>query len=132
MARSVGNLESIATACIAERLRLLNRVITKIYDDALRPLGLKLSQGHILAVTAMLGAARPAEVSDILERDASIVSRALERMVANGRLEIFPDNDSRRYPFRLTRLGTQLMEQAIAAWENAQANATKLSKHFFG
>ena len=32
-------IETIATTCIAGRLRLLNRVVTNLYDDALRPLG---------------------------------------------------------------------------------------------
>ena len=30
----------MASECIALRVRLLNRVITKIYDEALRPSGL--------------------------------------------------------------------------------------------
>ncbi|WP_010585750.1 MarR family winged helix-turn-helix transcriptional regulator [Schlesneria paludicola] len=126
MNKPATNLESIATMCIAGRLRLLNRVITKLYDDALRPLGVKLSQGNILAVTAKLGVARPTEVCDILELDASTLSRTVERMVANGWLEILPGEDGRHHPFRLTQEGTQLMEKAIPAWEKAQTEATKL------
>ena len=38
------SIETISKTCIAVRLRLLNRVITNFYDDALRPLGLKVSQ----------------------------------------------------------------------------------------
>jgi hypothetical protein len=37
------------------RLRLLNRIITNLCDDALRHLGLKVSQMKILAVAARLG-----------------------------------------------------------------------------
>jgi hypothetical protein len=37
------------------RLRLLNRVITNLGDDALRHLGLKVSQMKIRAVAARLG-----------------------------------------------------------------------------
>ena len=50
-------------------MRLLNRVVTKTYDDALRPLGIKTSQLNILVVTARLGLARPAEISDRLKMD---------------------------------------------------------------
>ena len=119
-------IETIATTCIAGRLRLLNRVVTNLYDDALRPFGLKLSQGNVLAVTAKLGVARPAEVCDILELDTSTLSRTVERMVANGWLEILPDDDGRSHPFRLTDEGKRLMEKAIPAWETAQAEAKKL------
>lgn len=119
-------IETIATTCIAGRLRLLNRVVTNLYDDALRPFGVKLSQGNVLAVTAKLGIARPAEVCDILELDTSTLSRTVERMVANGWLEILPDDDGRSHPFRLTDEGKRLMEKAIPAWETAQAEAKKL------
>jgi len=40
-------IDTIAKTCIAMRLRLLNRVVTNCYDDALRPLGLKVSQLNI-------------------------------------------------------------------------------------
>ena len=119
-------IETIATTCIAGRLRLLNRVVTNLYDNALRPFGVKLSQGNVLAVTAKLGVARPAEVCDILELDTSTLSRTVERMVANGWLEILPDDDGRSHPFRLTDEGKRLMEKAIPAWEKAQAEAKKL------
>jgi hypothetical protein len=52
-------IDAIARDCIAVRLRLLNRVVTNLYDDALRPLGMKVSQFNILVVTAKLGLARP-------------------------------------------------------------------------
>ena len=40
----------IAGQCLAVRVRLLNRTITAIYDDALRPLGLTVGQLNILVV----------------------------------------------------------------------------------
>src|SRR5438309_1140863 len=119
-------IEQIASSCIAGRLRLLNRVVTNVYDDALRPIGIRLSQGNVLAVTAKLGVARPAEVCDILELDASTLSRTVDRMVENGWLEIVPDEDGRSQPFRLTDEGRRLMERSVPAWEKAQAEAKKL------
>jgi len=97
-----------------------------VYDEALRPLGVKLSQGNVLAVTAKLGVARPAQVCDILELDTSTLSRTVDRMVENGWMEILPDEDGRSHPFRLTDQGKRLMEKAIPAWEKAQAEAKKL------
>jgi DNA-binding MarR family transcriptional regulator len=126
MTKPATTVETIATSCIAGRLRLLNRVITNLYDDALRPLGVKLSQGNVLAVAAKLGVARPAQVCDILELDTSTLSRTVDRMVDNGWLEILPDDDGRFHPFRLTDQGRRLMERAIPAWEQAQAQASQL------
>src|SRR3954447_9553432 len=120
------SLDTIARTCIAVRLRLLNRVVTNLYDDALRPLGLKVSQLNILIVTAKLGLARPARVCDILQLDASTLSRNVERMRAHGWLEVVPEEDARAQPFRLTAQGRRLIEQAVPAWEGAQRQAAEL------
>lgn len=119
-------IDTIAGTCIAVRLRLLNRVVTNLYDDALRPLGLKVSQLNILTVTAKLGLARPAQVCDILQLDASTLSRNVKPLQAHGWLEIMPDEDARAQPFRLTPQGKRLIEKALPAWEEAQRQATEL------
>jgi DNA-binding MarR family transcriptional regulator len=118
-------IDAIARTCIAVRLRLLNRVITNLYDDALRPLGLKVSQLNILVVTAKLGLAQPGRVCDILHLDTSTLSRNVERMRAKGWLEVVPGEDARTQPFRLTAQGRRLLERAVPAWEEAQRQATE-------
>lgn len=119
-------VDRIARSCIAVRVRLLNRVVTNLYDDALRPLGLKVSQVNILVVTAKLGVARPAQVCDLLNLDTSTLSRNVERMQAKGWLEVVPDEDGRSQPFQLTSKGRKLLEKAVPAWEEAQKEATAL------
>ena len=119
------SIDTIARTCIAVRLRLLNRVVTNFYDDALRPRGLKVSQLNILIVAAKLGLARPAQVCDILHLDPSTLSRNVERMRAKGWLEVLPDKDARTQPFRLTAQGKKLLERAAPAWEQAQSQATE-------
>jgi DNA-binding MarR family transcriptional regulator len=123
---TTSSIDTIARNCIAVRLRLLNRVVTNLYDDALRPLGLKVSQVNILVVTAKLGLAQPAQVCDILHLDTSTLSRNVERMRAKGWLEIVPGEDARTQPFRLTAQGKRLLERAVPAWEQAQHQAEEL------
>ena len=118
--------DAIAQSCIAVRLRLLNRVITNLYDDALRPLGLKVSQVHILVVTAQLGVAQPGKVCELFRLDASTLSRNVERMRARGWLEVVPGEDARTQSFRLTAQGLRVLERAVPAWERAQQQAEKL------
>jgi DNA-binding MarR family transcriptional regulator len=122
------SIDTIARTCIAVRLRLLNRVVTNFYDDALRPLGLKVSQLNILIVTARLGLARPAQVCEILQLDASTLSRNVNVMMVKGKrwLEVVPEEDARAQPFRLTARGKRLLEKAVPAWEEAQRQATEL------
>jgi DNA-binding MarR family transcriptional regulator len=119
-------VDTIARECIAVRLRSLNRVVTKLYDDELRALGLKASQLNILIATAKLGLARPARVCEILQLDASTLSRNVERMQSNGWLEVAPCEDAREQPFRLTASGKRLIEKAFPAWKKAQRAARQL------
>jgi DNA-binding MarR family transcriptional regulator len=119
-------IDTIARTCVAVRLRKLNRVITNLYDNALRPLGLKASQLNILIVTAKLGLARPSRVCEILELDTSTLSRNVERMRAHGWLEVVPEEDARVQPFRLTAQGKRLIDKAVLPWKEAQRQAIEL------
>jgi DNA-binding MarR family transcriptional regulator len=120
------SIDKIARTCIAVRLRLLNRVVTNLYDDVLRSLGVKVSQLNILIVAARLGLARPAQVCDILQLDASTLSRNIKPLQAHGWLEVVQEEDARAQPFRLTVKGKRLIEKAVPAWEEAQRRAAEL------
>src|SRR5438128_9420353 len=119
-------IDKVAGECVAVRLRMLNRVITNIYDDALRSLDLKVSQMNILVAAAKMGTAHPIEVCEYLHLDVSTLSRNVERMKARGWLEVVPDEDGRSQPFRLTLQGRKLLEKAVPAWEDAQRRASEL------
>lgn len=126
MDQKTSSIDVIARTCIAVRLRLLNRRVTNLYDNVLRPLGLKVSQLNILIAVAKLDLARPAEVCEILQLDTSTLSRNVDRMRARGWLEVVPDEDARAQPFKLTAMGRRLIGKAVPAWEKAQRQATKL------
>lgn len=119
-------IDKVASECVAVRLRMLNRVVTNIYDDGLRPLDLKVSQMNILVATAKMGTARPVEVCEHLHLDVSTLSRNVERMKARGWLEVVPNEDGRSQPFRLTPQGRKLLENAIPAWSEAQARVKQV------
>jgi DNA-binding MarR family transcriptional regulator len=119
-------VDQVASECVAVRLRMLNRVVTNIYDDALRPLDLKVSQMNILVAAAKMGTARPVAVCDRLHLDVSTLSRNVDRMKARGWLEVVPDQDGRSQPFRLTEQGRELLAKAIPAWNQAQTKVKKI------
>jgi DNA-binding MarR family transcriptional regulator len=119
-------IDKIASECVGVRLRMLNRVVTNVYDNALRPLNLKVSQMNILIAAAKVGTARPVEVCEHLHLDVSTLSRNVERMKARGWLEVVPDEDGRSQPFRLTPQGRKLLEKAIPAWSEAQQQVKKV------
>jgi DNA-binding MarR family transcriptional regulator len=105
---------------------MLNRAITAIYDEVLRPLDLRVSQLNILIVAAKLGIARPPEVCKRLQLEISTLSRNVERLYQRGWIEYLAEQDARTRPFRVTKAGLKLIEKAMPAWQEAQRHAESL------
>src|SRR6059058_2631325 len=117
--------EVIAADCIAVRVRALNRAITALYDDALRPHGLRVGQLNLLVAVARMGTARPADLCRALNMDKSTLSRDVEVMRRNGWLEV-EDAGGRSRPLRLSPEGQALLDRVAPAWRQAQAHARNL------
>jgi DNA-binding MarR family transcriptional regulator len=118
---------SIAQECIVARLRIVTRVVTKMYDDALRPLGIKISQLNILIVAGTAESVPPAEICRQLKLDQSTLSRNVERMSKSGWIELIEDaSDGRAHCLKLTKDGRQLIEKAKPAWEKTQQEVEEL------
>src|SRR4051812_47109408 len=117
--------EVIAAECIAVRVRALNRAITALYDDALRPHGLRVGQLNLLVAVARMGTARPGDLFRALCMDKSTLSRDVEVMRRNGWLEV-EDAGGRSRPLRLSPEGQALLDRVAPAWRQAQAQARKL------
>lgn len=112
----------IAAECIAVRLRSLNRAVTALYDDALRPHGLRVGQLNLLVAIARMGTARPADLCRLLSMDKSTLSRDLEIMRRNGWLEA--EEEARRSrTLRVAPAGRALLERVLPAWGEAQKEA---------
>src|SRR5262245_59448709 len=83
MPRPAGNESPdavIAAECLAVRLRALNRAVSALYDDALRPHGLRVGQLNLLVAVARLGPAKPGDLCRFLCMEKSTLSRDVEVM----------------------------------------------------
>jgi DNA-binding MarR family transcriptional regulator len=120
------SIDAVAETCLAVQIRMLNRVVTNIYDEELRPLGLKVSQMNILVAAYKIGNARPSDVCERLHLDVSTLSRNVDRMMAKGWLEVVQDADGRAQPFRLTDSGRELLQKTVPRWKAAQKRAAQL------
>src|SRR4051812_31329304 len=126
MAGGAGKLpaaEVIAGECLAVRVRTLNRAVTALYDEALRPHGLRVGQLNLLVAVARMGTARPGDLCRILRMDKSTLSRDVEVMRRNGWLEVDEAGDKRARPLRLSPQGQALLEGVVPAWRQAQEKA---------
>ena len=119
-------VETIASECIAVRIRLLNRTVTNIFDQALRPLGVKVSQLNVLIVVAKRGPTSPAEVARRLNMEKSTLSRNVERMRTRGWLKVSQGDTGRKQILELGAAGRKLIEKSLPFWKKAQARTEAL------
>ena len=117
---------TVAEQCLAVRLRLLNRVVSKIYDDSLRDQGLRVSQLNILVAVSKMQIAQPSEICRVLHLDASTLSRNVERMKNRDWIEVAPSDDRREQPLRLTKQGRKILDAAMPGWHEAQRKTQEL------
>jgi hypothetical protein len=82
--------ESTSAACISTRVRQLSRIVTRVYDDALRPLGITASQFTLLTQLAQQDGITAVEIGHSLDIEKSTLSRNLKRLLALGHLTMDP------------------------------------------
>ena len=116
----------ISQSCLAARIRLLSRSVTGIYDDFLRPLGLKVTQMAILVMVARMGRISPGRLAGRLAMDKSTLSRNVERLERQGWLAILEGQDDRSQLLQVTARGQKLLEEAYPLWQQAQEQTEAL------
>lgn len=116
----------IAKDCVASRVRYLNRIMTSIYDQALRPLGITINQLNVLVAFSQMGQVSAKKVGSFLQMDPSTMSRNLERMRKAGWLRSIPGEDARTVLLSVTPAGSRLIEKALPYWQQAQTRAQEL------
>ena len=119
-------VDTIGSECIAVRIRLLNRTVTKIFDEALRPLGVKVSQLNVLMVVAKRGPIAPGEVARKLNMEKSTLSRNVDRMKTRGWLRVSQGDSGRKQILELGAAGRKLIEKSLPYWKKAQAQTEAL------
>ncbi len=112
--------------CIGVRVRLLNRVITNLYDNAYRPLNITTNQMSILVSMLRRGFSTPGEIGNFLQMEKSTLSRNLNRMRKSGWLEILQGEDGRSQRLQMTAKGSKVVEKSLPLWRAAQKEAKQI------
>jgi len=113
-------LKTIGRGCYAVRIRKLNRTVTRIYDAALRPLGLTVGQLNLLVTVGNFGEVDPGTVSEVLDVEKSTLSRNLGLLEDKGWVRVGPGVNQRNHRLSLTSKGEGMVEKALPYWEEAQ------------
>ena len=72
------------SSCVCNTLRMATRVVTQLYDDVLRPSGLRVTQFSILAAIARRGEANLRQLEDVLAIDQTTLTRSLALLERDG------------------------------------------------
>jgi DNA-binding MarR family transcriptional regulator len=119
--------DEIARECVMTRWRMTNRVLSAIYDEELRPFGLKSSQLSLLVAVTKAGPVRRFELGRLLSLDPSTITRNLAVMLKHSWIEeVVDDGDQRGAPLQTTATGRRLLERLAPAWHRAQVRAKKM------
>lgn len=113
--------QQMSQQCVARRLRQVNRTVTRLYDEALRPHGLTVNQLNIIAVIISEQQIRPGQLGQALGMEKSTVSRTVDRMVSKGWLKIAQGQDSRTQLLTVTHKGRQLLLAVTPVWDTLQS-----------
>jgi DNA-binding MarR family transcriptional regulator len=111
--------------CVCNTLRMVTRVVTQLYDDVLRPSGLRVTQFSILVAIARLGEASLKELEDALAIDQTTLTRSLSLLVRDGVIERASHPDGRIKAMRLTSKGRRALDVARPLWAQAQGKVLR-------
>src|SRR6266705_2198348 len=81
--------------CVCSTLRMVSRAVTQLYDDVLRPSGLRVTQFSILAAIARLGEANLRQLEHMLAIDQTTLTRSLNLLERARVIERVPHPDGR-------------------------------------
>ena len=113
------DLEAIGKTCFALHARMTARLLSRTYEAALRPLGLKLPQFGILGAIGHGTTASETVLADRLGLERTTLVRNLKVLAENGWIEPVT-GDGRGLRHRLTPAGQAILEAAIPLWQNTQ------------
>jgi DNA-binding MarR family transcriptional regulator len=117
-------IAEMAGTCMMMRTRLVARVITGIYDQALRAFGLNSPQLALLVVIRTIGPATRADIGRYHHQERSTLTRNLQIMLSSGWIEeVRAASSARGRPIALTKGGIKLLHDVTPAWRVAQAQA---------
>lgn len=116
----VAHFAPLGRQCAFANARLMGRVVTGFYDEALKAVDLRASQ---LALMWAIAACEPVEMSrlgEVTATDQTTLSRTVNKLRQGGLVDVETGEDRRVRFLRLTELGRRQFARAMPHWERAQ------------
>src|SRR5919106_4818042 len=84
-----------ASRCACFNLRKATRAVTQLYDDALRPSGLRCTQFSLLTLLRASGTVAMTELAEDAVMDRTTLARNLDILEREGLVRVRPGEDAR-------------------------------------
>jgi DNA-binding MarR family transcriptional regulator len=97
------------------------RALTQMYEEAIRPLGLRSTQFTILQALELAGEVSQGRLGEMLAMDSTSLTRTLAVMRRVGWVEERRGEDRRERRIRLSSAGKAKLMRAWPVWEKVQA-----------
>ncbi|TBU93426.1 MarR family winged helix-turn-helix transcriptional regulator [Phytopseudomonas dryadis] len=110
----------LPTECLCTRLRRASRGVSKLYDDALRDIGLSGAQYSLLRHLQRLERPSITDLAQAMGLERSTLGRNLRVLEGKGLVALQGGSDQRNRLVGLTGAGEQALGQALNAWEAVQ------------
>ncbi|MCZ6479953.1 MAG: MarR family winged helix-turn-helix transcriptional regulator [candidate division NC10 bacterium] len=123
--QQIGKFAEEAPACACFNIRKAARAISQLYDDVLRPSGLRVTQFSILAVTKRLGPVTVTRLAEETVTDRTTLTRNLKILQQQKLIRIASGQDRREREVTLTDGGRAALAQAYPFWKGVQAQVAK-------
>ncbi|HZT06199.1 MAG TPA: MarR family transcriptional regulator [Chloroflexota bacterium] len=117
---------SACRACYCLAARKTARAITRLYDERLRPHGLRATQFSILVALALKGPTSVGELAELLGLEHTTLTRSAARLERDGWVATASAPDHRRRPLSLTQAGRRKVEEAFPAWKEVQDSISRV------
>ncbi len=111
--------------CACFNLRKTTRAITQLYDEALRPSGLRCTQFSLLVAAMMLEPVTVTHLAEIVVMDRTTLARNIVPLEKEGLIKVTPGDDQRTRIVALTLRGKEVLSEAFPLWEKAQSRVVR-------
>ena len=115
----------VADGCACNAVRTAGRKVSRLYDDALRPAGIKSTQLVMLAGVALLEGETLTGLAKALGKDRTTLSSNLSPLEKNGWVRVSPEGYRRTRTVELTAKGKKILEDALPLWQAVQKHLRK-------
>jgi DNA-binding MarR family transcriptional regulator len=114
-----------ALPCACANLRRAARAVSRLYNQALRPAGIEITQFTLLMALSLTGETSQGELAELLALDSTTLTRTLNSIRKKRWVHIRPGKDRRQRLVSLTSTGNEKLQQSMSHWTRAQTDLQK-------